>query len=267
MAKALAKDPTQRFQSAREFARAAAAALREDMPPVAPPQPGPPSSLSVDRARAPGGGARPGHIGRPASPRPTGRITQQRLLLGAAALAAVAFIGGLAFWLLRPSAGTSDSGMAATATSTPPVSTPPDAEAQARLYGLLPPGYPAGTCKPVTSPEGALAAVSCGQNIDPGGPPSATYTLVGDRAALGVAFDELVKSTSVVNCPGGIQSPGPWRRNATPNVISGTLVCGVQQSEPTLAWTDDAELLISVTQSGPQGPTLEQLYAWWSSHS
>ena len=70
MAKALAKDPAQRFQSAREFAHAAAAALREDLPPVAPPQPGPPSSPSVDRTRAPGGAARPGHIARPASPRP-----------------------------------------------------------------------------------------------------------------------------------------------------------------------------------------------------
>jgi hypothetical protein len=91
--------------------------------------------------------------------------------------------------------------------------------------------------------------------------------LVRDKEALRIAFDEVVQTSTVVNCPGGIQSPGPWRHNATPNMISGTLVCGVRQSQPTVASTDDAKLLVSAVQSGPQGPALDQLYAWWPFHS
>jgi hypothetical protein len=71
----------------------------------------------------------------------------------------------------------------------------------------------------------------------------------------------------VVNCPGNIQSPGPWRRNATPQQVSGTLVCGLQASRPTLAWTDDIVLLLGVVRADATGPTLDQLYAWWSTHS
>ena len=109
--------------------------------------------------------------------------------------------------------------------------------------------------------------MSCGQNTDPGGPPSATYTLARDKEALRAGLDEIVESSTMVNCPGGIQSPGPWRRNANPTVTAGTLFCGVQQNSPTVAWTDDKELLLSEVQTGPRGPTLEQMYAWWSSHS
>ncbi|MET0992908.1 MAG: serine/threonine-protein kinase [Mycobacterium sp.] len=270
--KALAKDPIQRFQSAREFAHAAAAALHEAVPAVAPPQPGPRSSQpspSVDHTRDRGGGAEPGHFGTPASVSPLSarRITKPAVFLGAAGLAVVALVGGLAFWLLRPSPATPDSAINTTTPSTAPASTPADPEAQARLNRLLPPGYPPGTCTPIAAPEGVLAKVSCDQNADPGGPPSATYTLVRDKETLRIAFDEVVQTSTVVNCPGGIQSPGPWRHNATPNMISGTLVCGVQQSQPTVAWTDDAKLLVSAVQSGPQGPALDQLYAWWSSHS
>ena len=80
-------------------------------------------------------------------------------------------------------------------------------------------------------------------------------------------FDDVINTSSVVNCPGNIQSPGPWRRNATPQQVAGTLVCGFQQSKPTVAWTTDAEMLVSEVQSGPQGPNMVQLYTWWASHS
>lgn len=75
------------------------------------------------------------------------------------------------------------------------------------------------------------------------------------------------RGVSVVTCPGNIQSPGPWRRNATPQQVSGTLVCGVQQDRPTLAWTDDIALLLGVVRADDKGPTMDRLYAWWSSHS
>jgi hypothetical protein len=94
-----------------------------------------------------------------------------------------------------------------------------------------------------------------------------TAPLTVDPRTTPVKSDGVTRGTAVVNCPGNIQSPGPWRRNATPRQVSGTLVCGLQQSRPTVAWTDDIVLLLGVVRADDKGPTLDQLYAWWSSHS
>jgi hypothetical protein len=200
-------------------------------------------------------------------PRPVGRERRPIILLGAVAAALVVVVGGLAVWQLRSSPPAPDAQGTGPTTSTPPVSPTVDPEAQAQLLRRLPAGYPSDSCKPVAPPDGALAEVNCAHNVDPGGPQSSTYTLVRDKAALDAAFNDIVRASTRVNCPGNIQSPGPWRRNATPHKTSGVLFCGFQQSRPTVAWTDDDDLLVSTVQSGSQGPTFDQLYAWWSSHS
>jgi len=178
------------------------------------------------------------------------------------AVVVVATVGGLIWWLVRPSPQAPD-GPAPASTS---ASAEPDADTQA-LRRLLPGGYPEGSCKPVAAPQGLRAQVDCDTNSDPGGPMSATYSLVKDKAALDATFNDIVGTSTRVNCPGNIQSPGPWRRNATPDKASGTLFCGLQGDRPTVAWTDDARLLVSSVQAGPQAPTFDELYAWWSSHS
>jgi hypothetical protein len=198
------------------------------------------------------------------SPRPVAADRRLHLVRGAVAVVVLAVVGGLIFWMVRPSADTADS---PNATSTTSVAAKPDAEAQGRLFRMLPAGYPAASCEAADAPKDALAQVNCGENDDPGGPPSGTYTLVRDKAALDAAFNETVAASTRVDCPGNIQSPGPWRRNATPQKTSGVLFCGVQGGRPTVAWTDDARLVVSAVQAGPQGPTFDQLYAWWSSHS
>jgi hypothetical protein len=173
---------------------------------------------------------------------------------------------GLAAWVFWPS---SDGGQSSSTAAPTPTTTekPVDSEAQSKLLRLLPPGYPSSACKQVDPSKDALAQVDCTQNADAGGPPSATYTLARDKAALQAAFDGVTRGTGVVNCPGNIQSPGPWRRNATPQQVSGTLVCGLQESRPTLAWTDDIVGLLAVVKADDKGPTLDQLYSWWTSHS
>ena len=108
---------------------------------------------------------------------------------------------------------------------------------------------------------------NCDNNSDPGGPTSASYLLARDKTALDAAFTGAVRADAVVNCPGNIQSPGPWRRNATPQQTSGTLICGVQGGVPTVAWTDEERMSVSIVRSDPPGPSLDQLYQWWSSHS
>ena len=82
-----------------------------------------------------------------------------------------------------------------------------------------------------------------------------------------LSFDNTVQSTTVVNCPHRIQSPGAWHKAATPDKASGMLLCGMRQGFPALAWTNDADLVVGSVRSEHSAPTLEQLYTWWSSHS
>jgi hypothetical protein len=180
------------------------------------------------------------------------------------AVVVIAVVGGLIYWLMHPSGDSSDAPSANDAV--PSTSAVAEADTQA-LMRLLPAGYPAGSCKPAAAAKGVLAQVNCDTNSDQGGPTTATYTLVKDKSALDAAFNEAIAASVRVNCPGNIQSPGPWRRNATPDKTSGTLFCGLAGDRPTVAWTDDARLVLSAVHAGPQAPTLDELYAWWSSHS
>ena len=201
------------------------------------------------------------------TPRPAGRDHKPVVLASAAALVVILVVAGLAVWLSRRPSTPPDSPTAATTPSGPVSSPSADAEAQARLQGLLPAGYAPGSCQPTAPSNNAVAAVNCARNSDPGGPVSATYTLVRDKAAIQATFDAIVHASNVVVCPGNIQSPGPWRRNATPAQISGTLFCGLRQGGPTVAWTTDDNLLVSAVAGDLRGPNLDQLYTWWSGHS
>ena len=114
---------------------------------------------------------------------------------------------------------------------------------------------------------GATAAVACDRNADVGGPSSATFALMVDRAALGSALDEVVAGAGVVECPAGSSRLGRGGANATPQKVTGTLVCGVVSEKPMLAWTHTDRLLLSTVHGSPGGPTMGELYAWWSGHS
>ncbi|GAB1813220.1 hypothetical protein [Mycobacterium sp. MUNTM1] len=186
-----------------------------------------------------------------------------------AAIVVLAAGGVGLYFLLRPSESTpaapatSDTPTAST-TTTP---TTPAAVAQARLFGQLPAGYLPGVCRPTAPPERALAQVACDQNVDPDGPPAATYTLYPDVTTLRSAFDRAVPASAVIICPGRIQSPGPWHHVASPDKPSGMVLCAAPQGNPSLTWTNEAELMLSTVQASVPGPTIDQLFAWWSSHS
>jgi hypothetical protein len=188
------------------------------------------------------------------------------MLYAIAAVLVVAVVGGVVFWLVRPSSDGTESTSADPTTSTPPPSSAPTDDEE-RLLRQLPTGYQPESCDTATPPKDALAQVNCEQNTDAGGPLSATFTLARDKAALDNAFNGAVASANRVNCPGNIQSPGPWRRNATPQKVAGTLFCGLREGQPTVIWTDDAELKVNAVRTGPGGPTFPELYAWWASHS
>ncbi|AXK74297.1 hypothetical protein AVZ31_07225 [Mycolicibacterium neoaurum] len=192
-------------------------------------------------------------------------------LIAGVAAAVLAIGGGVAYFVLSPSDPDEPVGqqtsVSAQSGASEGATTEQDEGDNDRLMKVLPRGYPDGACKPVARLDGALATIACTVNKDPGGPMSATYSLLVDSAALKAAIDNLETTSTVVDCPGRIQSPGPWRHNASLHEVSGTLMCGIQNDNPMLAWTNFDDQMFAVVQGRPAGPTLDNLYAWWSTHS
>ncbi len=141
----------------------------------------------------------------------------------------------------------------------------PDPSALRRLQELLPPGYSPRTCSPAPAPEEALATLVCGKNSDAGGPTLATFTIVGDDAALRAVFLHIAGGITPANCPGDIPSPGPWRRQTASGRINGILLCGYGGGGPSIAWTANDQLLVGAVQADTQALNLDGLFAWWSS--
>jgi serine/threonine-protein kinase len=286
IAKALAKDPAQRFGSAREFAAAAAVAMRQAAPPAgvtAPyrarasgPEPAARRTAPAIPSVQPPVRPTPSGPPRPMAARAQqfGEMTDFRASIktGPKVPRPVAVLWGVAAVLIAVAAvlitvlvRRDPAPPTATPTSPTTPSATADAQAQARLMRLLPAGYPAGSCDPGSIPAGARAVMSCEANADAGGPTSGTYTLAESAAALRSAFDEVVSRSTTVVCPGNIQSPGPWRRNANPAAAAGTLYCGTDGGKAVIAWTTDSELLLNVVQA--DGRAMDGLYRWWSTHS
>ena len=248
-------------------------AVATDPGPIAPPQPPPPAPPPRPQPSAPASG----RITDTAAPSTAPQAPARRRAVGVWAAAAVA--GGALLGLIGWSS-TRDSGepaevaapvSAATSTPAPPTPTTPSlvpaAAAEAELQALLPAGFPTGACTPEAAvPPGVLGALTCGPNTDPGGPIRARYTLAADRAALENQFQDVLAETRQQDCPGRIQSPGPWRKNATPGQQAGTLYCGTRDDgSAVLAWTDTARSLLAVIDD-PAGAQ-DTNYTWWSSHS
>ncbi|MGJ6127316.1 hypothetical protein QN239_32575 [Mycolicibacterium sp. Y3] len=180
----------------------------------------------------------------------------------ALAISAVILIGVILTAIAVRNVAGSDSGSGQAAAPAP--SRPSDTDVQ-RVKNAVPKGYSDTSC--TARDASAEASVKCGPNTDPGGPQTATYTLYTDQQALNQAFATTIAGFDQVTCPGNIQSPGAWRRNAAPNKVAGTLFCGTRAGQAAVIWTSNAQTLLNVTEAGAQGPTLDQLYTWWSTHS
>jgi hypothetical protein len=197
----------------------------------------------------------------------------------AAAGAAVLALGWLGFSALFSRGGDTDATAAQTDTTTttetssttppaPVLPPPPSPEDIERVRRALPPGYAPDVCPPAAVAEdGGIATLACGRNGDPGGPVSGLYTVFGDRTSLYAAVDRAVAASGQMNCPGNIQSPGPWRRNAAPEREVGTLFCGTRDQNPVVIWSDTERLMLNIVQGAPEGPDLVALYGWWTQHS
>lgn len=190
----------------------------------------------------------------------------RRAFIGGAAVAVVSLLAGL---LLHRSPESSEPTAATPPTSTVTSETPASESPEViRLRTFLPAGQPAQSCQTFIASSNAVAEVRCKANADPGGPTTATYTMYADRAALRAAFDALAQASRPVICPGQIQSPGPWRHGTTPPGKSdGMLMCSIGHGTAEVAWSNDASLVLSRGQVDAAPSGLEQLFAWWGSHS
>lgn len=135
-----------------------------------------------------------------------------------------------------------------------------------RLLGSLPPDYPPEACSPIGGRD-AVSSLVCRSPAAPSRPPIAIFSLMRDLPAVDTAFQRIISRMDIVVCPGSFQSPGPWHANSAREPASGTLVCGYLGGRPTIAWTTEQDCLVSRVEGQSTGPTMEDLYRWWSSQS
>jgi len=78
-------------------------------------------------------------------------------------------------------------------------------------------------------------------------------------------FSTISRAAQHRHVPGKHSVAGPWRRNATPQQVSGTLVCSYGLAAVT--WDHRANPLVSDVHVDRAGPALNQLDQRWSAHS
>lgn len=234
VAHGMAKQPGDRFATAGELARAAghAAGVTDGMATVAAPIP----------------------------PRRRGRV-----VAGALAGVVILVAAVVTTWTLREPATPmmATQTITRTVTSVPKttVGVPPHAPvspAVRRLLGVVPSGY--ASCEPLRPPiSGALATVECGQNSNPGGPATASYSLFQTVDALEEAFRQSNDEDTLQQCPGGADSPGTWDFDSTPDQVEGWVACGTYEGTPDIMWTKSSDLMLGIAQ----GENLDALHQWW----
>jgi hypothetical protein len=127
------------------------------------------------------------------------------------------------------------------------------------LIGVLPHGYSADNCTPITPSGSAIAAVHCAASTDPGGPTQAVFALYTTPADTEDAFRATTGDDALTACPDNEPSPGTWHYNATPDQVAGSIACGTYNGQTELIWTDHSKLLTAVVE----GPDITSLYRWW----
>jgi serine/threonine protein kinase len=198
-------------------------------------------------------------------------------IVAGVAILLVAILGAIGIWVVTRPSGNDQASMGETTsssntTTTRTTSSPPSG-ANARLFSLLPEGYAPHVCQsedvsPTAIWHNAVAIVKCGASSDPGGPPSGLYALFPNLDTLTDAFNATTSSEKrQATCPQGKASPGNWWNNDNPDVVLGQIECLYNGSDPEFKWSNTAELMIGSVSGSQQGPTLDDLYAWWAKYA
>jgi serine/threonine-protein kinase len=210
-------------------------------------------------------------------PAPAPRRNPWPIVAGVAILL-VAILAAVSIWAgTRPEKKNNQPTAAQTTTSSATTTTETTSSrpsgANARLLSLLPKGYAPGICQPENvSPtaiwHNAVAIAKCGAPSDPGGPLSALYALFPDLDTLTDAFNATTPSEKRQStCPQNKASPGNWWDNDNPNAVLGQIECLDNGGDPEFQWSNTSELLIGAVTGAQQGPTMDDLYAWWSKYT
>jgi serine/threonine kinase PknH len=149
------------------------------------------------------------------------------------------------------------------------VTTTPAIDEHSKLLGLLPAGYPGGTCTASTPKStsiwvNAVAMVDCDQNTTAGGPSRGVYGLFANQDQLKKAFDDDVAAVQLMDCPGAGSSPDGWHHDSSPTVTAGMIACGTYKTHPNVIWSNQAKLILCDVYGDP--PAIEDLHTWWTKY-
>jgi serine/threonine kinase PknH len=206
----------------------------------------------------------------PQAPSPAKR-SPWPIVAGVAALVVVLVIAAIGITMLnkksdKPTPTTPQAAPITTTSST--TSVVPSNDPQSKLQGLVPKGYPMGTCTSTTPSANsiwvdAVAMVKCGQNSSQGGPVKAIYGLFSNAAALKKAFDADIGAANVqlMNCPGQGPSPDGWHYKNSPNKTAGMIACATYKNQPNVIWSNESKLMLADVFGNPV--TIEDLHQWW----
>jgi serine/threonine kinase PknH len=210
-------------------------------------------------------------------PPPPSKRNPWPIVAGVAALVVVIVLAAIGIWIAnsgnhdtkrQKATGTSTSTTTTTGPSSPLSSSPtgPTTDAQARLLGMVPAGYPNGACAPTTPKpntiwSNTLAMVECGPNTNQGGPSSSTFGLYASLDALNNAFAADIKTMGRVNCPGQTESPNDWSHDSSPTVTEGKIACGTYKGQSNVAWSTQSKLMLSDVMS--DSVSIQDLHTWW----
>jgi serine/threonine-protein kinase len=264
IAKGMAKDAADRYNSAGEFARAAAAVVggSDSSPMIDVPIPTHPAHLATVAVGGVGVADQPTSAVDP--PQPTGR-NHRALLAGGAAVAGVIAVAALVAWLVaRVPEGASTMSSTVTITHTMPedapntVTAPNLTPAERQLMSLVP---DPDSCTPNKDWANAIAAVDCKPTASGDGHEGAVYALYSDADRLEEDFNSAIADDQLTPCPGGDGSPANWDYDNTPDQSEGSLACGTLNGRADLVWTKTSDLMLGAAQ----GNDIKALYDWWVS--
>ncbi|MBE5477758.1 hypothetical protein E3G68_005091 [Mycobacteroides abscessus] len=131
---------------------------------------------------------------------PRRRPSAPIVAIAVAVAALVVVVVAATWWMLAPSDTRTST---TTETSLPSAAPVPGDRLLKRLNAIFPPG----ACRTSPSADAAVDAAATCASTEPNWPPSATYTLARDKAAMAREFEAITRSLDVQVCPGRIQSP------------------------------------------------------------
>jgi serine/threonine kinase PknH len=265
VAKGMAKDAADRYDTAGEFARAAAAVLGggDSNPMIGVLNSSHPAQQATMPVSAVAPDAPTSAVGEDRKPRK--RDHRTLIAVGAGALVVIAVAASVAWLVARPQGGAGPMSSTLTITRTVPdeppnpVSTAADlTPAERQLMSFVPDPT---ACKPNKDWDNAIAAVDCKPTASGDGHEGATYALYSDADRLQEDFDGAIANDELAACPGGESSPADWDYNNSPDQAEGSLACGTLNGRADLVWTKTSDLMLGAAQ----GNDIKALYDWWVS--